>query len=403
MEDVIATKPDDMDFSLKAGIIAVGDAGVQTLSRIKQYVHQDFSLLALNTEWKSLGEFNDEERFLLGRKIFRGIGSGGNGERVDEAINDDWNALKSIVKDWKVAIIVVGLGGSTGSVVAPFIARQLKAEGCVAIVFGITPFSFEGMYRRELCNSVLGVLRSYVQVLVEFSNDLIIQVQDDELPIQDSYCNVDNWVLQGISAWGRVLFEKGLVNLDFSKIHSLLSISLGKTFFALGSGKGPDCVKNAMKELADCPLIQHYGNIEHYDRILVSILAGRRLGLGTLHSIAEELRRYFPEGDYIWNATQSDSEEDLLEMCVFAVTDISLQHDSLLSGQVKTDNTLGKGKREQANAEAFPVSELLVKKKKLIPVSRIGEQQDLFAAEKSLYRGVDLDAPTFIRKGVKIL
>ncbi len=401
--DYKVTGDGNMGLGFRAGIIAVGDAAIQTLSRIRGSIHPDFSVIAMNTEWQSLLPFREEERFLLGRKVFRGIGSGGSDDKVRSAMTDDWEQIRNIVRDWKLTIIFAGLGGSTGSVASGFLADWIRAHGSMVLVFAITPFSFEGVRRRESADNALGRLRRHAQALVEFPNDLIIQVQPDETtPIQDSYGCVDSWVQRAFNAWSRIVFEKGLVNIDFSKIQTLFNISLGRTLFALGQGRGDDCINEAVKQLIDCPLIQRTVSAERFDKVLLSIRAGRRIGLPAMHNIADELRKYFPDGEFLWNAVQCNNEEQYLDICVLAVTDINDGEYSKAASD-KTEEDSPDGKKE-APAVALPATEVPTRKKLRLFGSGKSEQPDLFSgSEKSLYRGMDLDTPTFIRKGVKVL
>lgn len=69
---------------------------------------------------------------------------------LSELCPDDAKLISQAVAGSQLTVVVAGLGGTTGSCIAPYLLRQTKLHGgdCVAVY--CRPFSFEGWERRTL-------------------------------------------------------------------------------------------------------------------------------------------------------------------------------------------------------------------------------------------------------------
>lgn len=61
---------------------------------------------------------------------------------------EDTELISQAVAGAQLTIIVAGLGGATGSCVAPYVLKQAKRHGGECIAVYCRPFSFEGQARR---------------------------------------------------------------------------------------------------------------------------------------------------------------------------------------------------------------------------------------------------------------
>ena len=76
----------------------------------------------------------------------------------------------------KLVIIVSGLGGNTGSGIAPYVAELAKEYGICVVVMALIPFTFEGAKRSKMANESLLELANNSDCIFRFKNDIFISL-----------------------------------------------------------------------------------------------------------------------------------------------------------------------------------------------------------------------------------
>lgn len=89
--------------------------------------------------------------------------------------NDDRGRLALAVASAELTIVVAGLGGNTGSYVAPYVATLARRSGGRCVQVYCLPFSFEGEERRARSLRVLTEHNRAVDQLRIFSHDERLQ------------------------------------------------------------------------------------------------------------------------------------------------------------------------------------------------------------------------------------
>jgi len=123
----------------------------------------------------------------------------GSGSRVNlarDAAMSNVDVLKAAVSGTKTAIVVAGLGGGTGSAVAPILARLARNAGAVTAAAVVMPFEFEGP-RNETAKTSLRHLESEADAVMSFSNQELSGAMGDGAQLADIYAQQD----QRIAAW----------------------------------------------------------------------------------------------------------------------------------------------------------------------------------------------------------
>ena len=99
-----------------------------------------------------------------------------------------------------IVILVAGLGGGTGSGMAPYIARLARGAGAVTIAVVTLPFDFEGRRRRATASVAIKRLRSRAEFVLTFSNQELGDSMGDTVQLADIYaqqgCRIAKWSRQ---------------------------------------------------------------------------------------------------------------------------------------------------------------------------------------------------------------
>jgi cell division GTPase FtsZ len=82
--------------------------------------------------------------------------------------------LNELLRDADLTFITAGMGGGTGTGVAPVVARQARKQGSVVISMATTPFEFERGRRMESARK--GIRKLDESKLIDNEVEIVIQV-----------------------------------------------------------------------------------------------------------------------------------------------------------------------------------------------------------------------------------
>ena len=114
-------------------VAGVGGAGNNTLSRLMEMGMSGAETIAINTDALHLNATHAVQRMLIGEKLTRGLGSGGNPSIGRAAIEESRKRIEELLTDADIVFVTAGLGGGTGSGAAPIVAEIAKRKGAITV------------------------------------------------------------------------------------------------------------------------------------------------------------------------------------------------------------------------------------------------------------------------------
>ncbi|NCG08135.1 MAG: cell division protein FtsZ [Verrucomicrobia bacterium] len=408
-----------LESQLRIKVIGLGGGGSNVLAGIDRTRYPQVEYSIVNTDSQALVQSPVDSKVLVGRSVTRGLGAGGDPEIGSQAIATDRAALEGLVAGADLLILVVGLGGGTGTVAAALLAELGTAAGAIVLTFATQPFTFEGSRRREVANAGLSELRGKVHGLVPVPNDLLLQETDESETALSAFAVADQWIGRGIHSICAMLFETGVINQDFGALRGLLQGLGGKTIFATGAATGGDYITNALRDLLDCPLLHTTERPKQLDRILVHLVAGPEMGLSKMQQLMTQIGSHFESNEEILFGAVIDPERtESLEVCLLAKVELESAARKASGGDtdrarepMETEQGLGLEGFISTQKEKPPVHESKLSKKR----KKAATDQDEFLfvdleaqrgyfdqTDQNLYNNEDLDVPTYLRKGIKI-
>ena len=404
---------------LKIKIIGVGGAGTNAVDGLKLDDLGDVRLAAINTDAQALAHSPIAEKLVIGRTVTRGLGAGGELDIGKAAAESDRDAIAQIIADMDLIILVVGLGGGTGSAAAPVIAEVAAKTDALVLAFATLPFSFEGARRKRIGEDSLGELRKLVHGLIPLPNDMLLQEGDENTSVLNAFSVADQWIGRGVNSLCAMLLKTGLINQDFSSLRSVFQNRGGKTIFGTGTAQGENFVQSALEDLFICPLLHLGDRPGQLDRILVNVIGGTDLGIAKVNDIMSQVsRRFGSREDIVFGAVIDAGRSQSIEICILgkaemeqpAVADVAPKPEPADAEPV-TMETLG---LEPAVAQddkpprAVHKSKLRKKKESAADQNEfnfidVDAQRGYFdKTDRNLYKDEDLDVPTYLRRGIKI-
>ncbi|MCH2156060.1 MAG: cell division FtsZ family protein [Opitutales bacterium] len=415
---------------IKIAVVAVGGAGLRVLDRMQLEDAEQLRLIAIDAHAQTLNNSQVARKVLVGRKLTRGMGTGGDIERGRDAAMQDRQALEETLEGFDLVFLLVGLGGGSGSGVAPVVAEIASDQGSVVIVFGTQPFAFEGKKRNDDAAAAAGRLRDVSHAVISLPNDLLVQPDCDEQSVLNALGMADAWMERGVRAISAMVTRPGLISQDFAALQRVLSTLSNKSLFGLGVGEGSDAVDQALRQLRQCPLLQTPEGMHRAEKLIVNITGGSDLTMADVHRIVNAVNEVFiSREDTVFGANIDESVREMVEICVLGVSNMG--HEAVALDVQRTSAAVmpprAPSKPKQPLDPVIPVEQPREKRaKKSKPVVRVHrsklgpKQADLLEQEEFLflandeqrgifedtepneYAGEDLDVPTFLRRGVKV-
>ncbi len=401
---------------LKIKIIGLGGAGTNAVDGLKLDDLGDVRLAAINTDAQALGNSPIAEKLVIGRSVTRGLGAGGEVEIGKKAAEADRDAIARMIADMDLIILIVGLGGGTGSAIAPIIAELAAKTDAVVLAFATLPFTFEGARRKRIAEESLGELRSLVHGLIPLPNDMLLQEGDESTSVLNAFSVADQWIGRGVNSLCAMLLKTGLINQDISSLRSVFQNRGGKTIFGTGIARGGDFVKHALEDLLICPLLHMGDRPKELDRILVNVIGGPDLGIAKVNEIMSHVSKSFgSRDDLVFGAVIDEARSESLEICVLGKAE--LEKPAAPELELPTESApqsleaLGlESEIAQDNKPPRPVHQSKLRKKKEVAADQdefnfieVDAQRGYFEkTDRNLYNDEDLDVPTYLRKGIKI-
>lgn len=407
----------DLSDSLKIKIFGLGGAGSNMIDRLKLDEFATVSKIAVNTDAQALASLQCDEALFLGASITRGLGTGGEleiGKKVAEA---ERGKLAEQVKDADLIVIVVGLGGGTGSALATVIAELASNTDALVLAFATVPFSFEGLRRKHIAEECMGTLRRQVHGIIPLPNDVLLQESEEETSVLNAFVVADRWVERGIHSLCTLLLKNGLINQDFGSLRSVFQGQGGKTFFGIGFAEGENCVQEALDNLFLCPLLHTGHQPDRPDRILVNVIGSPDISLARINEIIVLVsKRLSTREDILFGAVIDPERQQSLEICILGKSEMELATAGTKDLAESAQSIAGVGTSVEtapADFASFPrqvhQSRLETEAREAIAAqdefvfNQLDQQRGYFEkTDRNEWEGEDLDVPTYMRRGIKI-
>ncbi len=409
------------DRSIAIKLLGVGGAGANAVDRLKMENLERLQMAVLNTDLQALSASPVQDKVLIGTSVTRGLGAGGDPDLGREAAEADREKIAEVVKDCDLVFLVAGMGGGTGSGALPVVAEVAAEAGALVIAFVTLPFTFEGGRRVKQAEEGLQALRRCCDAVIPLPNDILLQEAAENETALDSFARADEWIGRGVKSIWSMLFRTGLINLDFATLRQAFHTRGGKTLFGLGSGSGPNAAAEAVESLKLCPLLATPEFSRRADRILVNIVGGTDLTLPKVNEIMTAVTdQYGRDSHVIMGAVIDEDMQGRLEICVLGTSDVGGRVSPRRTAPVArpraapvTAITVPPDMKLGGTAHAQPIRSAAAEFRPFPPAKSVQEEIPFSGeaetrghferTDRNLFEGQDLDVPTYLRKGIKVV
>jgi cell division protein FtsZ len=287
----------------KIKVFGCGGAGGNAINRMKESSIDSVELVAVNTDAQALLENQSDKKVLVGRKLTKGLGAGSEPQVGEAAAKESKAELEKEIKGSDLVFVTCGLGGGTGTGVAPVIGEIAKENNCLTLAVVTLPFTVEGKVRTQNALEGLKKLRSVVDTVIVIPNDKILEIAPD-LPLNTAFRVADEVLTNAVKGIAEMITKPGLINLDFADLRTIMSRG-GAAMIGLGEStpesNAADRALLAAENALTSPLLDI--DISKAKRALVNVVGGTDMSIKEAQTIVEAVAsKIDPEAHIIWGA-----------------------------------------------------------------------------------------------------
>jgi cell division protein FtsZ len=287
------------ELKTEIAVIGCGGGGSNTISRMMEEGIHGAKLIAMNTDAQHLIRTHADQRILVGRQRTRGLGAGSIPQIGEEAALENEQEIRALVSGCDMVFITVGLGGGTGTGVAPVVAKAAREEGALTIAIVTLPFSAEGAIRMENAEAGLERLRDVADTVIVVPNDKLIEVVP-KLPLYAAFKVADEVLMRAVKGITELITMPGLVNLDFADVRTVMERG-GVAMIGMGESDSEDKAADSVKKAIRSPLLDV--DISGATAALVNVVGGPDMTMEEAEGVVQEVyNRVDPNARIIWGA-----------------------------------------------------------------------------------------------------
>ncbi len=319
-ETTLKTKDEELEKILKTHrtiikVLGTGGAGNNTITRLTEVGINGVETVAINTDAQDLLFTKADNKILIGKNISSGLGAGSDPQIGEDAAREDEEEIRKILEGSDMVFITCGLGGGTGTGSAPIIAEIAKSLNALTILIITLPFSEEGVLRKENALNGLKRLRENSDTVIVVQNDKLLDLVPD-LPLNAAFKVADEILVNAVKGITELVTEKGLVNLDFADVKSIMKN--GHTaMIGIGESEAENKMTEAVEKAIENPLLDV--NINGAHSALINITGDETMSIrearSIIVSIAEKLS---PNAKIIWGARIDEEMQGKIRILLIA-------------------------------------------------------------------------------------
>jgi len=228
-------------------VIGIGGGGVDMVDYMYDMGIHGVDFAVCNTDMLSFDGVNVPVKVHFGQ-------SGREAKSEFEANADKFEEL--LTDNTRMVFIVAGMGGSTGSDVAPLLAKMAKSMGILTVGIVTTPFLSEQNPR------IIRTLPAVEEMSRNVDSLIIINIERlrllfPDLFVDECFIKVNKKAYKTVKSIAELITQRGIINLDFYDINATMQDS-GVTLVSYGFGKGENRIDMAIRETLNMPLLNNY-------------------------------------------------------------------------------------------------------------------------------------------------
>ena len=234
-------------------VIGCGGMGSNAITWLFNKGINGATVYGMNTDALHLSVTKADEKVLIGKELTRGLGCGGKPQKGREAAKESVSDIKKAVSGADMVFVIAGMGGGTGTGVAPVVAQLAKETG--AVVIGVVTMPFEAEKARiDKAEFGLQELREVTDTCIVLDNGRLVDIAG-QLPIEQAFAVANELISTMTKGIVETITLPSLINLDYADVSAIMRNG-GVAVIGIGeSDSNSDRVTESVKQALTHPLL----------------------------------------------------------------------------------------------------------------------------------------------------
>ena len=181
-------------------VVGCGGAG----SNIVHGIYWDSNRLetvAVNTDENHLRKTDAHRRVLIGKDVTFGKDASGFPEVGEHCAEKARHVLKEALRNYDIVFVVAGMGGGTGTGVAPVVTSVAKGLNALTFAIPIVPFEAEGKEKMKIAAAGVDKLRDVADFTIVLDNNRLTSMDAArDLPMSEAMKVIERSVVKIVDA-----------------------------------------------------------------------------------------------------------------------------------------------------------------------------------------------------------
>jgi cell division protein FtsZ len=306
-------------------VIGVGGAGNNTVTRLTETGITGAECIAINTDALHLRASRANQKILIGEKLTKGLGVGGDPKLGKAAIEESRKLVEDLLSNADIVFITAGLGGGTGTGAAPIVAEIARQKGAITVGVVTTPFRIE-KGRIEYAANALTEMRRQCDTVVVIDNNKLMQLVP-QLPINEAFRVADQVLANMIKGIVETISAPSLINLDFADFRTIVRRG-GVAVVGVGESDAPNRAEEAVRNALRSPLL----NVDYAGATgaLIHVTGDNQMTIEEANRVGEIVTEMMDDHALVIWGARVNSEQDGKLKVTLVMTGVNSPH--ILSG-----------------------------------------------------------------------
>lgn len=297
-------------------VIGVGGGGGNAVHHMWEEGVMNVAFMVVNTDSQMLKANMVPNKIQLGD----GLGTGGDPALGREIAEKSLDVIKTMLdEETKMVFITAGMGGGTGTGVAPVIARVAKEMGILTVGVVTLPFLMEGKKRIEQALKSMNELKQCVDSLIVINNERLLEEdQYAELDWAEGMKKADEVLTIATKTIAEMITVRGIVNRDFKDVNTVMQEG-GAAVVSVAKASGEKRIFKAMSDALNSPLIANVDKPK-IKRMLYVVYSGKKspAKMAELRDINEFMEGLDDNIEVLWGHYPDETLDDEIKVAVIA-------------------------------------------------------------------------------------
>ncbi|MBM3902197.1 MAG: hypothetical protein FJ379_08915 [Verrucomicrobia bacterium] len=402
-------------------LCGVGGMGAHLLRRLDS--SPGSRLWTLDTEVPAEGGYGQgPSPVVVGRAVTRGLGCGGDPAHAQRIAEEDAESIRAQLSSG-LLVVLLGGGGGCGSGMGPVVVRLAREAGAFVVAVVVEPFDFEGPLRRRNSEQCLAALQGSADLVIRVSNQSMVRLHPESTLVHDLMRHADEHLVGVLEALVRMIQGPSLVPVGIADLERWTRGRLAHAVAAFSEASGEDRIGRLWSGLVDHPFLDASARFAESSGVLLHLTGGQDLRLEELEWLHHQIHRHCPRAQLVVGAGSEARGSGSMRAFLLSVhhsaglqaTPAATPSITYAATKVSSAGRLQfedvPSSTESPGRSVTPVVGTRTGTRVRTPATKPSEAQTQFEfvpawtgrfdpAEGTLFRGENLDVPTFVRRDI---